>query len=265
MKINIFKNILNSNPDHFRRDMEQFLRKLVEYQVLIIGLFFSLCIIISASIITNTLSRSGLEVTGSAVQVVKSDSASWNLDITTNAKSMKQAYATLVSNKAVVMSYLKSKGFADSEIEVQNANASPVYKIAEKTGEETNEIEYYTIFQTIKVTSKNIQLIKDASLDAETLLSKGIDVNSNPPSYFYTGLSDLKIQLLKDASEDAKRRARAMLKGSGSSLGPIKSIKTGVFQITTPNSTEVSDYGIYDTTTIDKKVTAVTQVVFRIR
>lgn len=244
--------------------MEQFFRKIENYQLLIIGVFFSLSLIISTSLIAKTLSRNGLDVTGSAVEIVKSDSASWDLDITTAAKNKKQAYDLLVKNKSIVMDYLKSKGFNDNEIQMQNANAYPIFKKAPDTGDDTNEIDHFEISQTIRITSNNIPLVKDASLDAENLLQKGIDIRSNSPSYFYSKLSDLKIKLLNQASEDAKRRGKAMLKSTGSRLGSIRSIKTGVFQITPPNSTEVSDYGVYDTSTINKKVTAVVQVTFRI-
>lgn len=245
--------------------MDEFLKKIEPYQILIIGLFFSLSLILSTSIVSNTLSRSGIEVTGSAVEVVKSDNASWDLDLSTGAKNKKVAYDKLVKDKEIVLNYLKSKGFSDADIEIQNTNSYPVFKKAPDTGDDTNEVDHYVCSQTIRINSNNLQLIKDVSLDAENLVNKGIDVRSNPPAYFYTKLSDLKIKLLNEASEDAKRRAKAMLRSTGSRVGTIKSVRAGVFQITTPNSTEVSDYGVYDTSTIDKKVTAVTQVTFRIR
>lgn len=235
------------------------------FQALIIGVVASLCLIISTSIVAQTLSRSGIEVTGSAVAVVKSDLASWNLDIVSSSKVKKDAYTKLVKDKAGVLNYLHAKGFSDSEIDIQNVIPNPVYVVSADTGETTNEIDHYDLTQTIRITSNNIALVKEVSLDAANLLNQGIDVKSNSPEYYYTKLSDLKISLLNEASEDAKRRAKAMLKSTHNRIGAIKSVKTGVFQITTPNSTEVSDYGVYDTSTIDKKVTAVTQVTFRIR
>lgn len=245
--------------------MPKFIDKIEKFQLLIIGVFFSLCLILSTNIVSRTLSRSGIEVTGSAVEIVKSNSASWDLDITTASKSKKQAFDKLVKDKNTVLNYLQSKGFTPAEIEIKNIVINPIYKISPDTGEALNEINHYEIIQTIRINSNNIDLIKSASLDAENLLSQGIDIQSNPPAYFYTKLSDLKIKLLKEASEDAKQRAKAMLKSTGNNIGAIKSVKTGVFQITPTNSTEVSDYGIYDTSTIDKKVTAVTQVTFRIK
>ena len=56
-----------------------------------------------------------------------------------------------------------------------------------------------------------------------------------------------------------------MLSATGSHVGKVKSMRMGVFQITAPDSTSVSDMGINDTTTIDKKVTAVANVVFKLK
>ena len=40
----------------------------------------------------------------------------------------------------------------------------------------------------------------------------------------------------------------------------MRSVNVGVFQVTSPNSTEVSDYGVYDISTRAKDVTAVVNV-----
>ena len=77
--------------------------------------------------------------------------------------------------------------------------------------------------------------------------------------------SDLKVELLEEATNDAKERASAMLKATHNKVGKIQSVKMGVFQITDVDSTNVSDMGINDTSTIDKKVTAVANVVFKIK
>ena len=49
------------------------------------------------------------------------------------------------------------------------------------------------------------------------------------------------------------------------SVGKIQSVRMGVYQITPVNSTDVSDMGINDTSSIDKKVTAVANVSFKIK
>ena len=52
---------------------------------------------------------------------------------------------------------------------------------------------------------------------------------------------------------------------TGNSIGSVKSAKMGVLQITAADSTDVSDYGTYDTSTIEKDMTAVVNVSFAVR
>ena len=71
--------------------------------------------------------------------------------------------------------------------------------------------------------------------------------------------------MLEAASKDAKQRANATLKINNNKTGKILSVKTGVFQITSPESNNVSDMGIFDSNSIEKKVTAVVNVTYEIK
>ena len=71
--------------------------------------------------------------------------------------------------------------------------------------------------------------------------------------------------MLTKASENARQRAESMVKATGNKIGFMRSAKMGVFQITPANSTEISDYGVNDITSLDKKVTAVVSASFSIR
>ena len=62
----------------------------------------------------------------------------------------------------------------------------------------------------------------------------------------------------------ARGRARAIAAAAGARIGAITNADTDIFQITAPSSTETSDSGSYDTRTIDKDITAVIGVTFRV-
>ena len=62
-----------------------------------------------------------------------------------------------------------------------------------------------------------------------------------------------------------RRQAKAIAAEAGSSIGAITNANTGTFQITVPDSTESSDGGSYDTRTIEKDITAVMAVTFRVQ
>ena len=91
------------------------------------------------------------------------------------------------------------------------------------------------------------------------------EINVYDFSYYYSKLPELKVSLLEKASLDAKARAESMLKATHNNVGTIQSIRMGVYQITPVDSTAVSDMGINDSSTIDKKVTAVANISYKIK
>ena len=211
----------------------------------------------------NSLSREGISVTGSAYEIVKSDSGKLSFDINIQAKSKAEAYNLMKSQLPVVKNYLKENGIEN--IDIKTYNGYYTYKYNNVTRSYTNEVDFYKLSQPVEVTSADVNKIKELSIDIQSLLDKGIDINVNQASYFYSKLPDLKVKLLGEATTDAKDRASAMLKATHNRVGKIQSVKMGVFQITDVDSTSVSDMGINDTSTIDKKVTAVANVVFKIK
>ena len=95
------------------------------------------------------------------------------------------------------------------------------------------------------------------------LIREGIAFRSYAPSYYFTKLEDLKLDLLEGAAENAKLRAERLAKSSGNRVANIISASQGIFQITQRNSTETASWGIYDTSTIEKKVRAVVTMRYR--
>lgn len=236
--------------------------KLEKFQLIGLGVVLALGLVFAVNIGTNALSKDKITVTGSAYKIVKSDSARLEFEITTRKANKQQAYKTVQAQLPTVMDYLKSKGLTDVEV---NASSGYVTYKYSANGSMTNDIAYYNLSQPVVVKSNDVNKIKEVSSDIQSLLDKGIDINIFSTQYFYSQLGDLKVQLLQDATTDAKDRASAMLKATHNRPGKIEAVQMGVFQITPVDSTNVSDMGINDTSTIDKKVTAVANVVFRIK
>lgn len=236
--------------------------KLEKLQLIWLAVILALGLVVAVKTGTGNMSKDKITVTGSAYQVVKSDSARLEFEINARKPNKQLAYNTVKSQLPIVMRYLKDKGITD--IDVKAANGYNSYKYT-PNGNMTNDIAYFNLSQQVVIKSDDVQKIKEISTDIQSLLDEGIDINVMNAQYFYSGLSDLKVKLLEDATTDAKARATAMLKATHNKPGKIQSVNMGVFQITPVDSTNVSDMGINDTTTIDKKVTAVANVVFRIK
>lgn len=238
--------------------------RLEKIQIIFLSLVLTAGIICASLIFTGAFSKDQITVTGSAYKIVKSDNARLEIEIATKENSKALSYSLAQKQIPVVKEFLKAKGIPEENIELKAPHGYYTYKTL-PNGNISNEISRYNLSQNIIVTSNDVYKIKEISTEISSLIEKGIDINVYPPAYFYSNLSDLKIQLLEDATKDAKQRASAMLKATNNKVGKIQSVRAGVFQITTEDSTNVSDYGINDTTTINKKVTSVANVVFRIK
>ncbi len=240
------------------------LEKIEKFQILLLGLVIAIGGIIATGMITSKMSRDLISVTGSYSQIVTSDRGIYEFEVETRGASRADAYATLKKQNPIVKEYLKSQGFSDDEIEEKYINGWNIYQ-TNYNGNSTDKIIGFQASQKYSVKSNDVEKIKKISTDINTLTEKGVNVSGYEPSYFYSKLSDLKVEMLEKASQDAKQRASAMLKATHNHVGKIQSVHMGVFQITPEESTNVSDSGINDTTTIKKKVTSVANVTFRIK
>ena len=96
------------------------------------------------------------------------------------------------------------------------------------------------------------------------MLREGVLVSGGKPLYTYSKVSEAKLNIIAKAAANARKRAEEIAKNAGGSITEIKDIRQGVIQITKPNSTEVSSYGINDTSTIGKDISVVVTVEFGI-
>lgn len=240
------------------------LEKLEKFQILALGVVLALGGIITASIVCSSMSKDVISVTGSYSQNVISDSGRFEFTLHSRQVNKAMCFNTLNKQRPEVIKYLKSQGFEDKDIDIKTPQGYDVYNI-NSNGMTTNQIIAYDSNQRISVKSKDVQKIKKVSNDITNLTQRGIDIGVDEPSYFYSKLPDLKVQMLEEATKDAKQRASAMLKATHNRVGKIQSVNMGVFQITPVDSTNVSDSGISDTTSIEKKITSVANVTFRVK
>lgn len=239
--------------------------KIKDFQLLLLGVFLSAGLIFSAIAISSNLSQSGITVTGSAFEIVKSDNATLRLELSANNESKAKAYEQIKSQVPTVKQYLLDKGILETEIKILPPTNYASYKTNPSNGYQTSQIASYNFSQIISVNSNDVDKIEALAIDAQSLLDKGLNINTNTPEYNYSKLADLKVKLLGEATKDAKARAATMLKATHNKVGKIKSVKMGVIQITPPTSNDVSDWGVNDTSTKDKKVTAVANVIFMVK
>jgi len=204
----------------------------------------------------------GITVTGSAKTTATADNVVWTLNVALSSPLVADAVRKVGADVDAVSEYLTNGGIpADAlTLGAVSSYANEEYQ----NGNNTGRIISYRASRDITVRTSDVQLVFKLSQGIGSLLQSGVNVNNYGPQYYISTLSDLRPQLLEDAMKDAKTRAVAITKAVGGSVGAVQSVKSGVFQVTTPDSTMVSDGGAYDTSTIEKTVTSTVSVTFAV-
>lgn len=253
-------------------------KELLKNNVVAFGVVISIAWIVSSFVLASGLSsinvHNAISVTGTAERIVESDAAKWNFVLTHQATPDAYSYNAkqLQDETKVTVKYLIGKGVDEKLITILPLTSTVICQ-------SQNQIMYdsqgrqqcsgtfsYSLTQTIIVEGDTVTLIKNLSLNAPSALALlGIQVQTVSVDFFYTKLSDMRATLLEEASKNAKDRAMAIAKSTGNRIGSVKDASQGVFQVTQKNSTEVSDYGSYDTSTIEKKITAIVRASFEVK
>jgi uncharacterized protein len=238
------------------------------YQLFNIGTALAIGLVLSSIILgwSYTHKKDGNEavtVTGSAKKRIKSDLVIWSAGVSYQSAQLSDAYKQLSDNIPKIKEYLVEKGINENQITVSAISSNTLHG-RDENGNETSEITGYNLRQEIVVNSTDVERIALVAREATELINQGILLESSPPKYYFTELGELKVTMLGEAAQDAKARAEQIAASTGSSIGAIRSARMGVMQITAADSTDVSDYGIYDTSTIEKDVTAVVNINFAV-
>ena len=201
-----------------------------------------------------------ISVTGLAERDFVSDQIVWSGNYSRKLMDLKAAYAQLKSDEQAIRSYLLGKGVKDSELVFSAVGIEKEFNTRyDGEGRQLGtDFTGYKLVQSVTVDSRDIEKVEKISREATELIESGIEFNSASPSYYYSKLSELKIDLLAKASADAKDRAETIAKNSGSSLGKIKKATMGVFQITGQNSNEDYSYGGVFNTSSKNKTASIT-------
>lgn len=208
-----------------------------------------------------TLRTREINVKGSARTRVRSDTGVWRISVHGNGKELKDAFAILDSGVAKVRAFLESHEFAAGDLTLAAIDTTTHYA-RDIHNNETREVVGYSLHRTFTISTTNVNRIATAAGEVTQLIKDGVQVTSGAPEYYYTKIADMKVQMLGEASKDARSRAEEIVRNSGGSVGSVRDARMSPLQITRPDSTQVSGEGMYDTSTIEKDVTAVVTVTF---
>jgi uncharacterized protein len=206
-----------------------------------------------------------ITVTGSATRRIQSDFIVWRSVVRGQDPTLTGAYKKIAADVPAVLAFIKSHAIDQKNVTVSSAAIQEVHPLDREGRPQEDVTSAYVAEQTIEVSSGDIPSVEKVSRAATELLDRGIYVRSNPPLYINTKLASLKIQMLAEASKDARLRAEQMASNTGAKIGGLLTARMGVLQINPAYSTEVSAEGNNDKTTLEKDVLAVVTASFDVK
>lgn len=225
-------------------------------------------LILGSAFMNRNKTQGTISVTGLGQSDFISDLIVWEARFTRENLDLKQAYTDLENDKNAIKNYLINKGLPDSVIVFnavttsrnmkQNYTSSGQYIGEEFTG--------YTLSQVVQIDSKDVEKVEKISREVTELLNQGIQLYSLSPRYYYTKLDDLKIEMISQATENARLRAEQIAMNSGAQLGDLSLARMGIFQITGQNSNE--DYswgGAYNTESKAKTASITMKLTYQVK
>lgn len=213
--------------------------------------------------------RDTISVTGSATKRIVSDLIEWDSTVRHTAARQADAYRAVRNDVAATVAYLEKQGIAKTDIRVSSATVHAFYELEyEQVGTEAvshSRLAGYTAEQTITVTSKEVELVERVSREVTALLDQNIPIESSAPRYHYTGLEDLKVEMLAAAAEDARQRADEILAAAGDAeRGSLLDTHMGVININPANSSATSWEGNNDKSALHKDIITIVHVTYEV-
>jgi hypothetical protein len=234
---------------------------------LFLGLLaIGVAVVLTAKIFAGTIHdarhiRDTISVTGSARKPISSDLVRWSLTVSHEGPTAAAAARRLRGEVSTVRAFLGREGIPAAAISPEVVSSEEqVIPLAHHRRKIT-----FRVSQGLDVSTRKLDVVERAATTVGGLIAQGIDVSAGEPAYISTELTRAKLAALAAATEDARRRAEILVHGLGGKLGPMRRTELGVYQITPRDSTEVSDYGINDTSSREKDVNAVVTATFAVR
>jgi hypothetical protein len=218
-----------------------------------------------ASAWTRIAENNTINVTGSARKNIRSDLVIWRASFSVEAPTLIEAQQKLRADYAKVASFFKTRGF-------EGFIASPVQireLVAKQRNEEDDTVANvrvgYRLTHAIEVRSEDVERLPRLASDSSELLQQDVAFESGGFEFIYTKAGEAKVEMMAEATQDARERAEKIAASGGSKVRALRSARMGVVQINPLYSSATSWEGNNDTSAVDKTITATVSATFALR
>lgn len=195
------------------------------------------------------------EVKGLAEKRVSADRAFWKIQYTVSGTraDMARLYEQSEADQKKIVALLIESGFESSELSPGVIDTS-----SEEFRDENQKLveEKFQLIGSIDVETAKVRKVAEVRSKLNTLVAQGLAITNNPPAYHFTRLNEIKPEMVKEATTNARIAANEFAVNAGVKVGGIKDAQQGGFLVRDVGE----EYG--DTKNIEKDVRVVTTITF---
>lgn len=172
----------------------------------------ALCSTVKASTLPNF---PFVTVSGDSIRKVVPDEAKIHFTLVTFNKNAEQAHATLKTTTSLIIDAMRANQIADKNITSFEINK--YVKRAKDTNYNSLEIMGYELNQQFEISLTNLEKFAEIS----AALTELQNIENIRSQFDYSKRDEIEIELIKEASQQAKLKASHMAAGLGVKLGAI--------------------------------------------
>lgn len=215
---------------------------------------------VGTSLVESRQPLRSVTVKGLSERSVQANLGFWPIRFVATGPTLEEARAGLERSESAVRGFLTDRSFTEDEIQVQNVLVED--RAAGYNAGSTPDEYRFVLTEDMLVTTDKVTELADASRSVADLLRQGVvfssDSYSAGASFVFTGINDLKSEMLTEATQRAKETAQQFATESGAKVGDIQTANQGVFEVLPaveiPNDRPEKQ--------IDKKVRVVTTITY---
>jgi hypothetical protein len=239
---------------------------------LIAGLFLASALCFASLVVAGAWTRISdartIAVTGSARKNVKSDLVVWRANFSAEAPTLLEAQQKLKADLAKVEAWLDRNGVLERttkpvQIRELLAPGKNSYSAADETAGPRRL--GYRLTQALEVRSPEVDRIPRLAGEATTLIEQDVAFVSDGFEFIYTKAGDAKVEMMAEATKDARVRAEQIAAQGGRAIKELRSARMGVIQINPLYSGAASWDGNNDTSSLEKTITATINATFSLK
>ena len=171
-------------------------------------------------------------VKGLAEREVPADVVIWPIQFIVADNDLQSLYRSIDAGTKSITAFLEQHGIAASDVTLSAPAITD--KVAQQWGNDSAEYRY-SATQTVTVYSGEIDRVRSIMSGLSELGKQGIVLQTGnyeaQTEYLFTGLNDIKPEMIEEATRSAREAATKFADDSESRLGKIRTASQGQFSI----------------------------------